>query len=290
MTGYGQASGEINGASYNVELKTVNNRYFKTTIRLPDPVAFLEEDIEKLLRRSLSRGTVNYSLRLKHAPANMLFEVDETLLRGVVEKLSCVGSSADINGMIDIGSLLGLPGVVVPASPDEETAGQIKEGVLGISEAALNNLKQMRAAEGAALAADLSGHCEGIKTDLERIRGRTAMVLDEYRKRLKSRVDELLAEVKLEVDDETLARELAIYSERSDIAEEITRLDFHLKQFCESCQREDQAGRRLEFIAQEMLRETNTIASKASDCDIARWVVDIKCRVDRIKEQVQNVE
>ncbi len=290
MTGYGGAQGEINGVNYVVEVKAVNNRYFKTIIKLPELAAFLEEDIERLLRKNLSRGTVNYALRLKDVSANALFDIDEAALKAIVEKLSRVGSSVDVNRAIDIGSLLTLPGVIRPTSPDEEMAEQIKEVVLKISQEAIDKLKQMRAAEGSFLEADLKKRCRAIEQDLERIRARSAAVLQEYAKRLKKRVDELLAHAELKLDEEILAREVAIFADRSDISEEVARLDSHLQQFAQSCQANDQAGRRLDFIGQEMLREANTIASKASDTEITRWVVDIKCQIDRIKEQVQNVE
>ena len=290
MTGYGGAQGEINGVNYVVEVKAVNNRYFKTIIKLPELAAFLEEDIERLLRKNLSRGTVNYALRLKNVSANVLFDIDEAALQAIVEKLSRIRSSVDINRAIDIGSLLTLPGVIRPTSPDEKMAGQIKEVVLKISQEAIDKLKQMRAAEGGFLEADLKKRCRAIEQGLERIRARGAAVLQEYAKRLKKRVDELLAHAELKLDEEILAREVAIFADRSDISEEIARLDSHLQQFAQSCKGNDQAGRRLDFIGQEMLREANTIASKASDTEITRWVVDIKCQIDRIKEQVQNVE
>ena len=290
MTGYGEAQGEINSVIYTVEIRTVNNRYLKTNVKLPESVAFLEEDIDKLLRKNLSRGTVNYVLQLKNVSANALFDIDERGLRAYIEKLSRVGSSADIKCTIDIGSLLVLPGIIQPIPPDEKAAKQIKEMVLSITQKAIDQLKQMRATEGAALAADLDGHCKAIKQGLEQICSRNVAVLQEYQKKLKKRVDELLAEAKLKLDEETLAREVAIFADRSDISEEIARLGSHLQQFTESCQANTAAGRRLDFISQEMLREANTIASKASDTEVVRYVIDIKCRIDRIKEQVQNIE
>jgi uncharacterized protein (TIGR00255 family) len=295
MTGYGEAEGESGGVTYAVEIKTVNNRYLKISLKLPEPVAFLEEDVERFLRRNLSRGTVNYALRLKNVPANVLFDIDEAGLRAYVERLGRIASSCEISGVIDIGSLLNLPGMLSPAMPDEAASGQIRETVLGVTQEAVEKLKKMRAAEGAALAVDLDGNCRAIKQDLEQIRGRDGIVLQEYGQRLKKRVDEMLSEVEIHLDEETLAREIAIFAERSDISEEIARLESHLEQFAESCQTERtagdaQVGRRLEFISQEMLREANTIASKASDSEITRRVVDIKCRIDRIKEQVQNIE
>jgi len=295
MTGYGQAEGEVNGVNYAVEIKTVNNRYLKTNIKLPEAVAFLEEDIEKLLRKNLSRGTINYALRLKQITANALFDIDEMALRAIMDRLSQISSSANISPpwRIDISSLLSLPGVIRPTLPDKEMLEQIKGTVLNITQAAIDKLKQMRAAEGSFLEADLKNHCQAIKQDLGRIRARSDAVLQEYAKRLKSRVDELLAEAKLKLDEETLAREVAVLADKSDISEEIARLSSHLARFAESCQAnppEAAAGRRLDFISQEMLREANTIASKASDAEIIHYVVDIKCRIERIKEQAQNVE
>ena len=290
MTGYGDAEGQLDGVTYAVEIRTVNNRYFKANIKLPETVAFLTEAIEKLLRKNLSRGTVNYVLRLRNASANVLFDIDETALQAVVERLSRIASSANINCPIDIGSLLNLPGILEPATPDENIAEQIRKAVLEISQEAIEKLKQMRAAEGAALEADLKKHCSAIKQDIERICARSEVVLIRYAEKLKKRVNELLAGAKLKLDEETLAREVAIFAERSDISEEIARLDSHLLQLQQGCQTNSQAGRKLDFISQEMLREANTIASKASDTEITGWVVDIKCRIDRIKEQVQNVE
>jgi uncharacterized protein (TIGR00255 family) len=290
MTGYGEAQGEINEVSYLVEIKTVNHRYFKVIIRLPEPVAFLEEDIDKLLRYNMSRGTVNYVLRLKNSSINALFDIDEAALKTIVEKLNKAGSSADVKGQIDIGNLLTLPGIIQPVLPDKEASEQIRKKILEVSQEAINNVKQMRAAEGAFLEADLTKHCSAIEKDLGQIRARSDIVLKEYAAKLKQRVDSLLSEVKLKLDEETLAREVAIYAERSDISEEVARLDSHLQQFVQACRANELAGRRLDFISQEMLREANTIASKASDTSIIRSVVDIKCRIDRIKEQVQNIE
>lgn len=290
MTGYGAAEGQHEGVTYAVEIRTVNNRYFKSKIKLPDTVAFLEEDIEKLLRQSLSRGMTSYVLRLKDVSANVLFEIDESALKAYLERLSGIVSSSGVECQIDIGGLLVLPGIVGPVLPGETKAQQIKEKILSISQEAIEQLKQMRAAEGTALAADLDSHCKAISQELENIRTRMANAPEEYQKKLKKRVDDLLAGAGLELDHETLAREVAICAERTDIAEEITRLESHLQQFAKSCKADGQAGRRLDFLSQEMLREANTIGSKASDTEIIHRVVDMKCRIDRIKEQVQNIE
>ncbi len=289
MTGYGSAEGVLGGVTYVVEMRTVNNRYFKARITLPEVVAFLEEDIDKFLRKELSRGMVSYTLRMKDVPAEAFFHLDEEALRSLIKRLRRI-SSGDANCHVDLGGLLTLPGVLVPALPDDRTAGRIRKKVMTITRQALKGLKSMRAAEGSALAADLRGHCAIIKRNLSRIRSHSRAGPGGYAKKLKKRVDELLSSVKLRLDDEVVAREVAIFADRADISEEIARLDSHLQQFEGTLGGSGQAGRKLDFICQEMLREANTVASKASDANIVHRVVDIKCAIDRIKEQVQNVE
>jgi len=290
MTGYGSAEGRLSGVTYIVEISTVNNRYFKATLRLPEMLGFLEGDIEKQLRRELLRGTVNYVVRQKGAPAEALFEINEKALGTLMKRLARISVSGGVTRTLDLGGILGLPGILSPVVPSAAMVGRIRRKVLAITRQALDGLKAMRAAEGAALAVDLEKHCKVIKTNLERIRSRTDNAPQQYAKKLKKRIDILLSAVKLKLDDETVVREVAIFADRADISEETARLDSHLDQFEKSLKDNQQAGRKLDFICQEMLREANTIASKACDAGIVHLVVDIKCRIDRIKEQVQNVE
>jgi len=290
MTGYGEAQGEIDGVTYAVTVKAVNNRYLKAIVKLPELAAFLDKDVEQLLRSKLARGTVNYALRLRDISGSSLFDIDESALQSIIEKLGRIELSGELAGSVDLGSLLSLPGVIRPTEPDEQTAERMRRKVLEISEQAIDRLKEMRATEGAALEADLKEHCSQIGHGIEQIRALGATVVQGYAKKLKKRVDDLLAHAELKLDEDALAREVAIYADRSDISEELSRLESHMQQFTQTCKGNDQAGRRLDFISQEMLREANTIASKSSDTDITRLVVDMKCRVDRIKEQVQNVE
>jgi len=290
MTGYGEAAGELEGVSYAIEIKAVNNRYLKTIVKLPEGVTFLEDEIDKELRKRLSRGTINCVLRIKGASATDLFAIDEVALRSIVSRLNAVSSSVGVAGAIDLASLLELPGIVQPTQPDEEQSARIRRLVLKLTGEALDKLQRMREAEGGFLEADLRKHCDAMMAELDVIRQRSGSVVIEYAKRLRRRVEELLAEAKLKLDEQTLAREVAILADRSDISEEIARLDAHLQQFRQICQTDGQAGRRLDFLSQEMLREANTVASKAADASIARSVVDIKCLIERLKEQIQNIE
>jgi uncharacterized protein (TIGR00255 family) len=291
MTGYGSAEDRLGGITYAVEISTVNNRYFKATLRLPEALEYLETEIEKQLRQDVSRGTVNYVLRQRGAPVEALFEINENALGTLLKRLSRIKTgTGNIERELDLGGLLALPGILSPAVPSGALAGRIQRKVSAVTKQAIKALKKMRAAEGEALAADLAKHCKMIKTCLEQIRSRSKAGPQQYAEKLRKRVDELLASAKLKLNDETLAREVAIFADRADISEEIARLDSHLVQFEKALKGNLQAGRKLDFISQEMLREANTIGSKASDSEIVHLVVEIKCRIDRIKEQVQNVE
>jgi uncharacterized protein (TIGR00255 family) len=208
----------------------------------------------------------------------------------VVTRLKDVGSAVGAEGTIDLANLLNLPGIVQPVLPDEEEMARVKQFVLQLTRGALSKVKEMREAEGRFLEADLKKHCDAMAAELAVVQQRSGTVVQEYARRLRKRVDELLAQAKLKLDEETLAREVAILADRSDISEEIARLDAHLQQFRQICRTEGQAGRRLDFLSQEMLREANTVASKSADAEIARSVVDVKCLIERLKEQIQNVE
>ncbi|MFC1676822.1 YicC/YloC family endoribonuclease [Planctomycetota bacterium] len=290
MTGYGQADGTFDDTTYLVEIRAVNNRYFKTRLKLPDSLAFLEDGIEKLLQSHLARGSINYNLRLKNISASELFDIDETALRSYTDQLAKIASSVEIKSRLDVVNLLNLPGIMTPVVPEAAKAQRIKENILSVTERAIVELKKMRAAEGQTIADDFDTHCGSMLDCLEKISGRSSIVLTEYQKKLSTRVDSLLTKANLQLDSDTLAREVAIYADRCDISEEISRLRSHLEQFRETSRSNTQAGRKLDFITQEMLREANTIASKSGDTEIIHYVVEIKCLIDRIKEQVQNVE
>jgi uncharacterized protein (TIGR00255 family) len=290
MTGYGQAELEIEGITYSVEIKAVNNRYYRPRVKVPENLTFLEEKIEKFLQKELVRGSVNYNLRVKSVRSRDFFELDEAMLKSYMEQISGIAKSAGINCQLVIGELLSVPGVISPVTPGEQQKDKIAEAVFKVTSIAVKKLTEMRACEGASLECELSNYCESMKVDIENISKRSPVVIEDYAARLRKRADELLSETKVHVDDETVAREVAVYAEKSDISEEIARLGSHLNQFSLCCASEEQSGRKLDFLCQEMLREANTIASKSSDIDIAHSVVSVKCWIDRLKEQVQNIE
>ena len=290
MTGFGRATAQVDGIVYAVEIKTVNNRHFRAYLKLPDAAAFFGEDVEKLLKGGISRGTVNFNLRLGSVPIQALYEIDEEAVKVYAQKLSNVANQLAVDSKIDLAGLISLPGVVQAAEPDEAFAETVKKTVLDLTRKALENLGRARQAEGKSLAKDLKENCDVIAEKTKLIDARRPVVVKLYHEKLAKRVDELLTGAKLQIDSDLLAREVAIFADRSDIAEEINRLESHLKQFDEACNAKGDVGRRLDFTCQEMLREANTIASKACDTEIAGNVIEIKCAIDRLKEQVQNVE
>ena len=292
MTGFGRASTQVDGVVYAVEVKSVNNRHFKAYLRLPDTASFLNEEIEKLLNSHIDRGTVNFSLRLTSVPVQSLYEIDAEAIKTYAKMLQQAGEEIGMDKNFDLSNLLSLPGIIQPIEPDEEFAQTVKATVMELTEKAVQQLTETRQSEGKLLAEHLLSNCAVISDRLKLIAERSPQVVEAYHQKLAKRVDDLLSGGKLELDSDLLAREVAIFADRSDIAEEISRLDSHLRHFEKVCNGEDNGngGRRLDFICQEMLRETNTIGSKACDAEIAGHVIDIKCAIDRLKEQVQNVE
>ena len=290
MTGFGAADRVERGSTYAVELRSVNNRYLKLSIKLPEFLQFLEGDVDRLLRTRLSRGTVHFHLRVTGASESEAPPVNVSMMQRYVDALSSVRSANGVQATIDLAAIATLPGVCDRAPLDEETRARELRTVSELTETAVAELVRMRGREGQALRRDLQGTCDSIRAELDRIRGRAPVVIEEYFERLRARVASLLQAAKLDLDRDALTREVAIYAERCDISEEITRLAAHLEQFEQLCDRGEQVGRTLDFLTQELLREANTIASKSNDAEIARGVVEIKGRIDRLREQVQNVE
>jgi uncharacterized protein (TIGR00255 family) len=283
MTGFGEASGEVDGAQYSVEIRSVNNRYCKCVLRLPEICSPAEPEIEKILRSRLRRGMITVTVKLTFT-SQRAYRIDTDVLSGYIEQLRPLEVDANPLLRIDLGSMLQLPGVCAPSAA-EGIFHQTREGLLTLAEQAIDKLAQMRELEGGTIEAHLT---ENINQIREKLGG---IVERNYQERLVTRVQELINSTDVVVDAEVLAREVAIFADRCDIAEETTRLKAHLDHLEQAiATATDPVGRKLDFIAQEMLREANTIAAKANDTQIGQTVVEIKTAIDRIKEQVQNVE
>jgi len=292
MTGFGEASAQSEGVHYFLEVRSLNSKYFKAVIRLPEDLQGLEAELEALLRRTLVRGAVTLVGKTTDTSADAAQDVNHRALTRYVEQLRHAPAVADGTVPIDLGALLTLPGVLQPPANEEETLDRARKVFMDLLERACAQLMEMRRREGTATYEALEEQRIRIAEGLERIASRAPMVVEEYHQRLRTRVESMLQEAGATVEPSDLIREVAVYAERSDIAEETTRLSGHIKQFHSliSSKKERTVGRTLDFLAQEMLREANTIASKSNDAEISREIVEIKGSIDRIKEQVQNVE
>ncbi len=288
MTGYGEARAQVDGTAFRVELRSVNNRYYKSSMRLPEHLQRYEAEIDRQLRERLGRGSVSYTLRMVADQPEAACVVNQSTLRHYMTKLR--EAAEDRPGVtIDLTGLLALPGVCESPELDESVLAEQLRVAQRLTAEALDQLVAMRRLEGAALDRDLRAQCAELRTRFDQVRERAPLVVEEYARRLRARVQQLLSNSNLELEQDALAREVAIFAERCDVNEEIARALSHLDQFASVCAAGEEAGRKLEFLAQELLREANTMGSKANDAEIARHIVVIKAAIDRIKEQVQNV-
>jgi uncharacterized protein (TIGR00255 family) len=294
MTGFGEARHQAEGLTLAVEVRTVNNRYLKVSVRGSEPYPMLEPDLEKVIRKVVRRGTVTVHIRCDRQGRAGDFVLNSVALRSYLDQIraACdqVGWQVPVSSLL--GQVLALPGVapepggVSGRPPDEELAA-----VERTLELALGRLQAMRQQEGRAMADELLAHRQTVAEHLGKIRALIPTVVENYRHRLRDRVGQALAEHGVAVRPDDLIREVAVFAERSDVAEEVMRLGSHLEQF-EAIVRteEDGPGRKLEFLVQEMGRETNTIGSKAGDVAVSRHVVEIKATLEKVRELVQNVE
>ena len=288
MTGFGDAAVEHAGTHYAVEIRSINNRFFKAVIKLPDIVAGLEPEIETMLRDRLGRGSITLVVKMRVEGADAAFVINQAALKTYLDQLRAVPG---VDGSkIDITALLALPGVCQEPAGDEDHHEIHGKHLRALISQSIDKLIAMRKREGEALYQDLMKHAGVIANAINEVEKRAPFVVDEYHRRLSQRVNDLISKAQLQVNQPDLLKEVAVFAERSDVSEEIQRLRHHLTAFEETCRKTEHAGRKLDFITQEMLREANTIGSKANDAAIAGHVVDIKGSIDRMKEQVQNVE
>ncbi|RMH10501.1 MAG: YicC family protein [Planctomycetota bacterium] len=292
MTGFGDASIHKDGTHYFVEIRALNNKYFKPILRLPDSLQPLEAELESTLRRLLRRGTVTLSVSVSEKSADAALEINHEALQRYVDQLKEARAVRDGAVALDLAALLTLPGVLQPPADEEERLQRARSVLSTLIERACEALIDRRAREGEALAEELRSLLAVIADRLDQIDARAGEVVAEYERRLKTRVELLLQDAELVAEPPDLIREIAVYAEKTDIREEITRLREHLRHFGDLLLEDDDTpvGRTLDFLSQEMLREANTMASKSPNAELARLIVDIKGAIDRIKEQVQNVE
>lgn len=289
MTGYGR--GEYSNSGYNmkIEIKTVNHRYNDISVRMPRHMSYLEESIKKMIKENISRGKVDVYVNLEYVGGTPIdIKVDMELARSYRDSLERINSELELPGEIRINNVLSLSDIIKTEKKeiDEELLWEVVRVSL---EEALEDLMGMKYREGQELQDDMIANLDQVDIILEEIELRSPEVVREYRDKLRIRIDELL-DGSIEIDDDKLSHEVAYFADKSNINEEVIRLKSHIGQFREILKEEETVGRKLDFLMQEMNREINTIGSKANDVHISSRVVAVKAEIEKIREQVQNLE
>ena len=287
MTGFGSGEAEADGAQVRVEVRSVNSRFLDVQVRCPARLRGFEAAVKERLQGRVARGKVTVGIELEEAEAGRgLPGLNEEVAQAYLSQLRRLQEVLGLEGTPDLALLAGLPGLFTTetAELDTDTLGQL---LFGAVDEAVAGLEQMRAAEGRALAEDLTARVTQIEAVLRRVEQMVADRMDEARTRLREKVATLLEPGR--VDEDRLATEIVLLAERSDIAEETVRLHSHNAQFVSALEKGGEVGRRLSFLLQEMNREANTICSKVGDSEAVHLVLEIKEEVERLREQVQNL-
>jgi uncharacterized protein (TIGR00255 family) len=286
MTGFGSAEGEVGGAAVAVELRSVNHRFFNPTLKLPSELSRWEAEVREALRRGIARGHVTLSARVDRQVSDAV-QIDEARFGTYLEQVQRLQERFGLRGDVDISTVLRLPNVIVAVQDERE--GSAAE-LVAIVERAVAALDRMRSEEGARLKTYLEERLTIIEQAVERIAARAPQRLIEQRDRLRAAVQELAGGIAL--DEQRMAQEIAMLADRLDVAEEISRFHSHFAAFRASLTNPppDGIGKRLGFLLQELLREANTTGSKANDAGMLQDVIAIKEELERIREQVENLE
>ena len=287
MTGYGKSNISKNLREYQVEIKSVNHRYLDVTIKMPRSLSYLEEDIKKVISANITRGKVDVFITFNN---NSLegrdIKINTEIARMYIKELKNLAESEGIVADIPVTEISKLPDVLtIQNNQDDET---IKNELLEVTNKAIENLVGMRKIEGEKIAQDLLSRIQDIEQKVKKISSLSTGLIEEYVVKLNTRIKELLPDQ--EIDETRLAQEVVIYADKCSIEEEVTRLNSHIYQFRELLNSDEAVGKKLDFMIQEMNRETNTIGSKANNLEITNEVINIKTQLENIREQVQNIE
>jgi uncharacterized protein (TIGR00255 family) len=292
MTGFGSAEKQLDEWILRAEVRSVNHKELQISFRIPDVLKSRETALQKVMEKHVSRGHLYLWLSCEAVSDRVETLVDEERLAGYLRVLKRVADQADVPCRIDLAGMLRLPDMLAEASAEDDLTDELWPGVLDTVEAAMESLVEMRRAEGRNLADQLGELGDGINELVDRIEQEQDSFVPGYRDRLLERIDRLLQGTGVEVKEETIAREVAVYADRSDVSEEIARLRSHVSQFRDALDSEETepVGRKMEFLGQEMLRESGTIAAKVPAGPQVEFVLDLKSHVERLREQVRNVE
>ena len=287
MTGYGKSNLSINSREYQVEIKTVNHKYIDTNIRMPRTISYLEEDIRKLVTSKLKRGKVDISITFEnYSKDGNDIRINTELAKIYIENLKKLAEEENLSSNIDVTEITKLPDVLTIKSNLDEK--QIKEELLHVVGDAVNQLIDMRKNEGKRISEDILVKISQVEEKKDEIFALSTGLIDEYVVKLETRIKEILRTE--EIDKSRLMQEVVIYADKCSVEEEITRLKSHIGQLRNLIYSDEPSGKKMDFLIQEMNRETNTIGSKANNLEITNRVVDIKTILEDIREQIQNIE
>ncbi len=290
MTGYGDACSERAGVSVSVEVRSINNRYLKISPRYSEPLGALELQIEDEIRKSIGRGSVSVSVKVTRQRKADSFRLNIVLLNSYREQLQgWLNETGTEIQWSDFQTLISLPGVVEDRSETEDSA-LLNQLVLEVLASAVTKMIAMRVREGKAMAADLLTNLQDVRTHLDKVIERAPEISKIFGERLVERLNKLFEQQGVEIEHADVIREIGIFADKCDISEEIARLKSHFSQFETILAHEPSPGKKLDFLTQELFRETNTIGSKANDFAISQEVIHMKASIERIREQVQNIE
>ena len=287
MTGYGKANISKNLREYQIEIKSVNHRYLDVSVKMPRNLSYLEEEIKKIISEKLNRGKVDVFVTFNNnSLEGREIKINTEIARMYIKELRNLAESEGIIEDIPVTEISKLPDVLtIQTNQDDET---IKNELKEVTQEAVENLIEMRRIEGEKISQDLQDRINDIEEKVKKISSLSTGLIEEYVVKLNTRIRELLQDQ--EIDEARLAQEVVIYADKCSIQEEVTRLHSHVYQFRELLHSNEAVGKKLDFMIQEMNRETNTIGSKANNLEITNEVINIKTQLENIREQVQNIE
>jgi uncharacterized protein (TIGR00255 family) len=289
MTAYGRGEYRLGNTQFVAEIRSVNNRYRDIILKFPKNYQIFEKDLKEIISSRVRRGRLEVSVQIENNGEDSPYtlELNVPLVKSYLKILSQLAEQFGLEKEIRVDALLQMKDIIL-FRPEENGVDKQWPGLQKVVEQALDSFEVMRAREGETIEADFSERLNLLEEHLNQVDKRTPILIEEYRARIKEKIDHILQDVAL--DESRLAQEVAIFAERSDITEEIVRARSHLKQFREYLSVDDAVGRRLDFLIQEINREVNTMSAKASDSIISKVVVEIKAEIEKLREQVQNIE
>lgn len=288
MTGYGRAVKTLNGREITVEMRSVNNRFLDCSVKMPRAFSYAEDAVKQKIKEQVSRGKVDVFISVNALEGeNVKISLNRPVLEGYLAALRTIASDYKVRDDISVTALSRYPDVFVVEKPEEDEKQNIAD-IVSVTQEAIENYNAMRATEGAALAADLRAHAAIILDYVGKVEQRSPVTVAEYRTRLENKLREVLESTT--IDESRIVTEAAIFADKVAVDEETVRLRSHLSQMESLLSGGGAIGRKLDFLLQEMNREANTIGSKGNDLEQARNVVEIKAELEKIREQIQNIE